>query len=58
MSVPPHKSSPSPFADKRRRQAAWEKYCAEQKLSVEERNRAARIIRPGASIKVQAWPSL
>jgi hypothetical protein len=58
MSDSSQKSSPAPFADKRRRQAAWEKYCAEKKLSVEERNRAASIIRPGASIKVQAWPSL
>jgi hypothetical protein len=58
MSPPLPKSSPAPFADKRSRQAAWEKYCDEKQLSVEERNRAASIIRPGASIKVQAWPNL
>jgi hypothetical protein len=46
------------FAEKRRRQAEWEKYCDDKGLSVQERNRAARIIRPGASIKVLAWPSL
>jgi hypothetical protein len=53
------RSSPSaPFAHKRRRQAEWEKYCDDNHLSVEERNRAASIIRPGASIKVITWPSL
>jgi hypothetical protein len=59
MSSPVPKSSPPvPFADKRRRQAEWEKYCDDNHLSVEQRNRAASIIRPGASIKVLAWPSL
>jgi hypothetical protein len=46
------------FADKRRRQAEWKKDCDDKQLSVEARNRAASIIRPGASIKVLAWPSL
>jgi len=46
------------IANKQSRQAAWEKYCDDKRLSVEERNRAASIIRPGASIKVLAWPSL
>jgi hypothetical protein len=58
MSPPVPKSSPVPFADKRSRQAAWEKYCADKQLSVEQRNQAASLIRPDASIKVQAWPSL
>jgi len=52
------KSPSESFADKRRRQAEWEKYCDDKGLSVEERNRAASIIPPGASIKVLAWPSL
>ena len=55
-------SQPKPpsdsFADKRRRQAEWEKYCDDKQLSVAQRNRAASIIPPGASIKVLAWPSL
>ena len=58
MSAPSSKSPSASFADKQSRQAAWEKYCDDKRLSVEERNRAASIIRPGASIKVLAWPSL
>lgn len=58
MNSSPPKPPVDSFADKRRRQAEWEKYCDDKQLSVEERNRAARIIRPGASIKVLAWPSL
>lgn len=56
---PQHPKPPlDPFVDKRRRQAEWEKYCDDKGMSVEERNRAASIIRPGASIKVLSWPSL
>jgi len=58
MCAPSSKSPAASFADKQSRQAAWEKYCDDKRLSVEERNRAASIIRPGASIKVLAWPSL
>lgn len=47
-----------PFADKRRRQAAWNADCERKQLSVEERNRAASIFPRGARIKVLAWPSL
>jgi len=46
------------FADKRRRQIAWNKHCHDNKLSVEQSNRAASIIPAGVSVKVLAWPSL
>jgi hypothetical protein len=46
------------FADKRKRQAAWNKHCKDSGRSPEQSNRAASIIPSGAPIKVLNWPSL
>lgn len=57
MDGKPNKVAP-PFADKRKRQAAWNKLCKDSGRSPEQSNRAASIIPSGASIKVLRWPSL
>ena len=46
------------FAEKRKREAAWNDQVKRQQLSVAEINRAASMIPAGASIKVLGWPSL
>ena len=50
--------APSQPASKRERQAAWAEFCRNKGLSAQQRNRAASIFPPGASMKVLRWPSL
>jgi hypothetical protein len=52
------KQSDAGFADKRRRQAAWNGACDAKQLSVQQRNDAASIFPRGMRLKVLSWPKL